>query len=194
MQRPSTALFIALCLGAATAALGEGPVQAESQGSSKLFPKGWVRGYTEFGVAPPHNEPDLNRCSAGAGAPTYGGLNAPCTAFARFIGSGYVELQPLNTTVFRRVFLFAEPRVFFGRNLPQALYTYSARPMAFDRSVGIGVELVRNIELRLTQHQVDWVGRYQNYLGGADMGKKGPLGVYTTVSARWYFGGYKGRR
>jgi hypothetical protein len=96
--------------------------------------------------------------------------------------------------MFRRVFLFAEPRVFFGRNLPQLLYTYSARPMAFDRSVGIGVELVKNIELRLTQHQVDWVGRYQNNLGGADMGKNGPLGKYATVSARWYFGGYKGRR
>ena len=144
MQKSSTALFIALCLGAATAALGEGPVQAESQDSPKLFPRGWVRGYTEFGVAPPHNEPDLNRCSAGAAA--FGGLNAPCTAFARFIGSGYVELQPLNAAVFRRMFVFAEPRIFLGRNLPQALYTYSARPMAFDRSVGIGVELMKNIE------------------------------------------------
>jgi len=192
MQRPSAALLIALCLGAAAAAYAEGPVQAASQDSSKFFPKGWVRGYTEFGFAPPHNEPDLNRCSAGAAA--YGGINAPCTAFARFIGSGYVELQPLNTKAFRRVFVFVEPRMFLGRNLPQTLYTYSARPMAFDRSVGIGVELVKNIELRLTQHQVDWMGRYQNYLGGADMGKNGPLGVYTTVSARWYFGGYRGRR
>jgi hypothetical protein len=28
-----------------------------------LFPHDWVRGYVEYSVAPPHNEPDLGRCS-----------------------------------------------------------------------------------------------------------------------------------
>jgi len=192
MRRPSTLLLIVLWFGAAHLVLCEEPVEVGSPSSSKLFPKGWVRGFTEFAVAPPHNEPDLGRCSADAGS--FGGVNAPCTAFARFVGGGYIELQPLNTTPLRRVFLFGEPRLFFGRNLPQTLYTYSARPIALDRSVGVGFELLKNVELRLTEHRVDWLGRYRNYLGAADRGKSGPLGLYTTVSARWYFGGYRGRR
>ena len=28
-----------------------------------FFPHNWVRGYVNFDVAPPHNEPDLGRCS-----------------------------------------------------------------------------------------------------------------------------------
>ena len=27
-----------------------------------FFPHNWIRGYTEFAVAPSHNEPDLGRC------------------------------------------------------------------------------------------------------------------------------------
>ncbi len=27
-----------------------------------FFPHNWVRGYTDFSVAPSHNEPDLGRC------------------------------------------------------------------------------------------------------------------------------------
>ena len=137
MRRLSVLLLSSLCFGVSQAALCEEPVRIESASSSKLFPKGWVRGYTEFGVAPPHNEPDLNRCTANAGA--FGGPAAACTAFARFVGSGYIELQPLNFTPLRRVFLFGEPRLFLGRNVPQALYTFSARPMALDRSVGVGI-------------------------------------------------------
>ncbi len=34
----------------------------------KLFPKDWVSGFVDFAVAPPHNEPDLNRCAASTGA------------------------------------------------------------------------------------------------------------------------------
>jgi hypothetical protein len=173
-------------------------VKAESAGkatggsSAKFFPKGWVRGYTEFGIAPPHNEPDLDRCEASAG--TAGGRSAPCTAFARFVGQGYIELQPVNVGPLRRVFLFSEPRLYLGRNLPQVLYTYSAQPMALDRSLGIGWSLAKNLELRMEQHRVQWMGRYERYLGTADLGKTGPLGLYATVSARWYFGGYRDRR
>ena len=28
-----------------------------------FFPHNWLRGYVDFDVAPPHNEPDLGRCS-----------------------------------------------------------------------------------------------------------------------------------
>ena len=46
----------------------------------------------------------------------------------------------------------------------------------------------------MTQHQVDWLGKYKNPIGtgtpGLDLGTSGPYGLYATVGARWYFGGY----
>lgn len=192
MKLPSGIVLVVLCLGTANAAYCQDLVRVESPDSHKLFPKGWIRGYTEFSVAPPHNEVNLNRCRSNAGA--FGGAQAQCSAFARFVGGGYVELQPLGSTMLRHAFLFGEPHFFMGNNVPQYNYTFSAAPMAFDRSVGVGVELPKNLELRLTQHRVQWMGRYGDHLGTADLGKSGPLGLYTTVSARWYFGGYKTRQ
>jgi hypothetical protein len=40
---------------------------------------------------------------------------------------------------------------------------------------------------------VDWLGKYQNLVGGTtgvDLGTSGPYGLYSTIGARWYFGGY----
>jgi hypothetical protein len=40
---------------------------------------------------------------------------------------------------------------------------------------------------------VDWLGKYKNNVGGPpglDLGTAGPYGLYTTIGARWYFGGY----
>ena len=78
----------------------------------------------------------------------------------------------------------------FGRNIPQLTYTASMAPIAFERSVGIGFQLPRNFELRATQHQVDWLGRYRKSVGPADLGKNGPYGLYATFGVRWTFGGY----
>ena len=192
MKIPSGTLLVVLCFVTAGIANCEDVARVESPDSHKFFPKGWIRGYTEFSVAPPHNEPDLDRCRANAGL--FGGAQANCSAFARFVGGGYVEFQPLGSTMLRHVFLFSEPNIFLGHNVPQYDYTFSASPMAFDRSVGVGVELPRNLELRFTQHRVQWLGRYENNLGNADLGKNGPFGLYATVSARWYFGGYKTRQ
>jgi hypothetical protein len=187
-------LVLVICAGFVFTgtALGQSILQADEADSRRLFPNGWVRGYTEFSVAPPHNEPDLNRCSASTGL--FGGEAAQCSAFARYVGSGYVELRPFGTIGLRRAFLFAEPSVFLGSNVPQFHYSASAAPMALDRSIGAGVALTRNFELRVSQHRVEWLGRYEKKLGFADLGKAGPLGQYTTVSARWYFGGYRDRR
>jgi hypothetical protein len=157
----------------------------------KFFPKDWASGFVDFAVAPPHNEPDPNRCASSTGA--YGGAQAPCSAFARYMGSGHVEFRPVGTGPFRRLFVFAEPRAFMGRNVPQYEYTASMSPIALERAEGVGVTVTRNLELRLTTHRVDWLGKYHNNLGPADLGKNGPLSIYTTISARWYFGGY-GRR
>src|SRR2546429_3635215 len=158
--------------------------------SRTFFPHNWVRGYTDFSVAPSHNEPDLGRCMfpqpAGAG-----GAASTCTAYARYLFSGYIEFQPMGRTLARHFFLFFEPKFSFGRNIPQLNYTASIAPIAYDRSLGIRFPLPLNFELRATQHQVDWLGRYGRSLGTAELHTKGSFGLYATFGGRWAFCGYR---
>lgn len=157
--------------------------------SPAFFPHNWIRGFVDAGFAPSHNEPDLGRCSFPQPA-SAGGTASPCTAYARYLISGYLEIQPLNRTIARHLFLFFEPKFSFGNNIPQLHYTASMEPIAYDRSIGAGIELPHNFELRVTQHHVRYLGRYKGNLGPADLGTNGPYGLYTTVSVRWYFGGF----
>jgi hypothetical protein len=193
-----TLTLFALSVVAAPSALSQTVTNEETISSSRsvqaspssfLFPHNWVRGYTDFAVAPPHNEPDLGRCMypqpVGAG-----GTTSQCTAYARYIMSAYIEIQPLARTPLRHLFFFLEPRFSFGRNIPQVSYEESMEPIAYDRAMGASFQLPRNLELRLTQHQVDYLGRYGRPLGPADLRTTGPYGLYTTVSVRWTFGGY----
>jgi len=154
-----------------------------------FFPHNWVRGYTDFQVAPSHNEPDLGRCVFPQ-IVTSTGANSSCTAYARYLMSGYMEFQPIGRGSARHFFLFFESKFSFGRNIPQVSYLASMEPIAYDRSVGVGFQLPRSLELRLTQHQVDYLGRYASYLGPGDLRTTGPYGMYATVGVRWSFGGY----
>jgi hypothetical protein len=165
------------------------PAWYERPASASWFPRNWIRGYTDFEVAPSHNEPDLGRCAFPQPASS-GGAASSCTAYARYMFSGYVELQPLNRTFAKHIFFFFEPKFSFGKNIPQVSYLSSMEPIAFERSVGVAVELPKHLNLRVTQHQVDYLGRYSNYLGPADLRTNGPYGLYTTVGVRWSFGGY----
>jgi hypothetical protein len=154
-----------------------------------FFPHDWLRGYVDFSVAPPHNEPDLGRCSP-ASASNFGGANSTCNSYARYLWSGYLEVQPFGKGFASHAFFFFTPTFSFGNNAPQFKYTASMAPIAFERSVGFGFELPKNFEFRLTQHQVNWLGRYNNSVGLADLSTPGPYGLYATAGARWYFGGY----
>jgi hypothetical protein len=174
---------------AQTSTAESGHVSHLASESRTFFPHNWVRGYADFSVAPSHNEPDLGRCVFPQPA-SAGGAASTCTAYARYILSGYIEFQPIGRTPARHLFLFFEPKFSFGRNIPQLTYTASMLPIAFDRSVGIGFKLPRNFELRATQHQVDWLGRYSKALGTADLRTNGPYGLYATFGVRWSFGGY----
>ena len=155
-----------------------------------FFPKNFIRGYVDFQVAPTHNEPDLGRCSG----PNLAGAQSVCTAFARYIWSGYTEIRPFGRTILKNIFLFIEPKFFGGNNVPQFKYTASSAPIAFERAVGVGVKLTKNFELRLTQHRVSCLGRYEDLpkLGPADLGSNGPYGLYSTVAVRGSFGGWSG--
>jgi hypothetical protein len=155
------------------------------------FPHNWIRGHIDFDFAGSHNEPDLGRC-AFPQPPSAGGVNSQCTAYARYFLGGYVELQPLNRTFARHIFLFFTPKFSFGNNIPQVKYTYSMEPMAFDRSIGVGLKMPHSLEVRFAQHQVDYLGRYSGNLGPADLHTTGPYGLYSTVGVRWNFGGYGG--
>ena len=165
------------------------PAWYERPAAASWFPRNWVRGYTDFEVAPSHNEPDLGRCAFPQPA-TSGGMASGCTAYARYLFSGYIEFQPLNRTFAKHLFFFFEPKFSFGKNIPQLSYLASMEPIAFDRSVGIAIELPKSLSLRVTQHQVDYLGRYANNLGPADLRTNGPYGLYATVGVRWSFGGY----
>lgn len=155
--------------------------QPPSERSSWLFPKNFIRGYTEFAVAPPHNEPDLGRC----------GQTNTCSAFARWILGGYIEIQPFARTPLKHVYFFYEPRFFFGDNIPQVRYTASFNPLAMERTLGAAIELPKHLELRITNHGVTSFDPFDRILGPDDSGPdKEPLGIYNTIGVRWYFGGY----
>jgi hypothetical protein len=159
-----------------------------------FFPHDWVRGYVDYEVAPPHNEPDLGRCTQShAIILAAGGANSPCNAYARYLLGGYLEVQPFGKTFARHLFVFFTPMFSFGNNVPQFKYTASMSGIAYERSIGVGLELPKNFELRVMQHQVDWLGKYKHNVGGPpglDLGTSGPYGLYSTIGARWYFGGY----
>jgi hypothetical protein len=160
---------------------------AAAADGATLFPENWVRGYVDFQVAPPSNEPDLGRCAAFT---TQYGPSAPCAAFARYMVGGYMEVQPFGRGFLRRVFLYAQPLLSMGNNVPQISYTASADPIALDSSLGMGIELSKHFEFRAVRHEIYWLGRYNHYLGFADVGPGGLYGKFSTFGARYYFGGF----
>jgi hypothetical protein len=152
-----------------------------------FFPSDTLYGYAQFDVAPPHNEIDPNLCAANAR--NYGGANAPCSAFARYMLSGLLEVRPFGRGPFRRFMLFGEPRFLFGRNVPQSLYTWSFDAIGVEHSWGAAIYLGQGFEMRVTQHFLfDRFGARDRYLGPADLGPNGPWGRYNAIGVRKYFG------
>jgi hypothetical protein len=201
MRTKAIVLFGLLLFGAQAEGWGQqakrvdysAPSSVAAPASDRLFfPRNFVRGYTEAGYFPAHNEVDMGRCSAGSG--NYGGVNAPCAAFGRYFVGGYAEIQVFGRKVgplpLNRLFLFIEPRGFFGNNVPQFSYSQSLYPISFERSIGVIIALRKNLEVRVWQHQNDWLGRYKNWLGPADLLSNGPYGQYAAISTRWTFGGW----
>jgi len=170
------------------ACLGSYAQQPNPSGSERMFlPSDTFWGYAQFDIAPPHNEIDPNICRADAG--TFGGVNAPCTAFARYMLSGLLEARPFGRGPLRRFMLFGEPRFLFGKNLPHTLYTWSPDAIGWERSWGAGIEIGRGFEMRVTQHFLfQRFGARDRYLGPADLGLNGPWGRYNVIGVRKYFG------
>jgi len=168
----------------------QSPAKTAPQGQERLFfPKDWYWGWAQFDLAPPHNEIDPNMCAANAGAPQYGGVNAPCSAFARYQISGSIELRPIGQTIARRLMFFYEPNFLFGKNLPGVLYTWSWSGIGMEYKWGIGLDLPKRFQFRFTNHPtIARFGSRDQPLGPAWLGSNGPWGQYNAIGIRKYFG------
>ena len=152
-----------------------------------FFPKDWYWGWAQFDLAPPHNEVDPNLCAANAGQ--YGGKNAQCNAFARYMIGGTVELRPFGQTFLRRVMVFFDPTFLFGKTVPQYLYTWSWSGIGMEYAWGVGLDLPKRFEVRFTGHPViQRFGARDQPLGPAWLGSNGPWGQYNAIGVRKYFG------
>lgn len=152
-----------------------------------FFPRDMFWGWAQFDLAPPHNEVDPNLCAGNAGQ--YGGVNAPCSLFARYMLSGVLEVRPFGQTQLRRFMVFGAPTFLFGKNVPKTLYTWSPDAIGIEHSWGAGIYIAKGFEFRVTQHFLfDRLGARNKNLGLADLGNNGPWGRYMTVGVRKSFG------
>ncbi len=152
-----------------------------------FFPKDTFWGWWQVDLAPPHNEIDPNLCAGNAGQ--YGGANAPCSMFARYMISGMLEARPFGRGPLRRFMVFGAPAFLFGKTIPQTLYTWSPDAIGIEHSWGVGVFIAKGFEFRVTQHFLfDRLGARDTYLGIADLGNNGPWGRYMTVGVHKSFG------
>jgi hypothetical protein len=184
MRQSLVWLFLPIVLSAVLHAQDESITDT----SDRFFlPHDTLWGYAQFDLAPPHNEIDPNLCTSNAGA--YGGVNAPCTEFARYMASGYLEVRPFGQGLLRRFMLFGQPSFLFGRNIPKTSYTWSFDAIGIEHSWGLGVYLAKGFEFRVTQHFLfDRLGARDRNLGTADLGNNGPWGRYNAIGVRKYFG------
>jgi hypothetical protein len=176
--------------GVAGAQQGAAPQNTPPQAAASdrmFFPRDMFYGFAQFDLAPPHNEIDPNLCASNAGQ--YGGVNAPCSEFARYMLSGLLEVRPFGRGVFRRFMVFGAPNFLFGKNIPQTLYTWSFDAIGIEHSWGASIYLGKGFEARWTQHFLfDRLGARDAHLGTADLGPNGPWGRYNTIGVRKTFG------
>jgi len=152
-----------------------------------FFPRDMFWGWAQFDLAPPHNEIDPNLCAGNAAE--LGGINDPCTMFARYMLSGTLEIRPFGRGPLRRFMLFGSPAFLFGKNIPQTLYTWSPDAIGIEHSWGAAVYAGKGFELRVTQHFLfDRLGARSGNVGVGDLGTNGPWGRYMTVGVRKTFG------
>jgi hypothetical protein len=152
-----------------------------------FFPSDALWGWAQLDLAPPHNEIDPGICAGNAGQ--YGGVNAPCSMFARYMISGMLEVRPFGRGQLRRFMVFGAPSFLFGKTVPQTLYTWSPDAIGIEHSWGVGIFIAKGFEFRVTQHLLfDRLGARDTNLGAADQGNNGPWGRYAAVGVRKYFG------
>jgi hypothetical protein len=163
-----------------SATLTAGSSQESPQGTSQgnwsdsasdrmFFPHDMFWGWAQFDLAPPHNEIDPNLCAGDAAQ--LGGINDPCTMFARYMLSGILEVRPFGRGPLRRFMVWGAPAFLFGKNIPQTLYTWSPDAIGIEHSWGVGIYLNKGFEFRVTQHFLfDRLGARSGNVGAGDLG------------------------
>jgi hypothetical protein len=147
----------------APASSSQGSGHDADSGERMFFPHDMLWGWAQLDLAPPHNEIDPNLCSGDVAA--NGGLQDPCSLFARYMLSGILEVRPFGRGPLRRFMVYGAPTFLFGKTLPKTLYTWSPDAIGIEHS---------------------WA-RDKN-LGSADLGNNGPWGRYVTLGVRKTFG------
>ena len=182
------ALLLSICTLTQAQSGSSASSSSGSEGQDRMFfPKDMFWGWGQFDLAPPHNEIDPNICAGNAGQ--YGGVNAPCSMFARYMLSGMLEVRPFGRGQLRRFMVFGAPSFLFGKTIPQTLYTWSPDAIGIEHSWGVGVLIAKGFELRFTQHFLfDRLGARDTNLGVADQGSNGPWGRYATIGVHKSFG------
>lgn len=160
---------------------------AQSAQDRWFFPTGWIYGYGQFDLAPPHNEPDPNLCAANSGQ--YGGVNSQCTAFARYLLGGHFVIHPFGRSFLQHLKFEYTPTMAFGKSVPQYLYTWSWQWIGMEQSWSAAVDLPKGFDFRMTQHFLFVQGDASK--GPAYLGPNGPWGRYTTIGVRKTFGTYR---
>ncbi len=123
-----------------------------------------VKGFLEGSFYPPHNEFDPNP-----------GIAFPDRVVARYGFEFYCEIHPKDAP---RLFVFMNPRVYFGDSRPQTSYNYQGDPIVANQVYGVGYVVGHHTEVRLTH------GEWKN-LGGYKLREK--LG-WNAVQVRYNFG------
>lgn len=147
-----------------------------------------LRGYADFSLAPPHNEPDPGLCDA----PSTVGAT-PCTAFARYMLYGHIEMRPLSRwprilgVPIYTLYIFSDASLLLGNNIPQQKYTWSADAIGVEKSFGLVAPIPHGFEVRITQHP-PFTSFQQFKQSTGYISPNGPWGRFTTVGVRKYFG------
>jgi hypothetical protein len=195
MKGPLLCLIIGLAFAGTLRAQDQGKGENADQhqdpvmkDSDKFFlPKDTLWGYAQLDLAPPHNEIDPNLCAGNS--KIYGGADAPCSLFARYMLSGLLEVRPFGRGQLRRFMVWGQPSFLFGKTVPQALYTWSPDAIGIEHSWGAAVYIWKGFDVRFTQHFLfDRLGARDKNLGPADLGNNGPWGRYNTIGVRKTFG------
>jgi len=200
-------IFLPAIVAIAFIATGKAPLKAQDGASSPPLPAlshngferggaapavgprpSMLRGYADFSLAPPHNEADPGLCDV----PTTVGTT-PCTAFARYMLYGHIEMRPLarwprilGVPVYT-LYIFSDATLLLGNNIPQQKYTWSADAIGVEKSFGVVAPIPHGFEVRITQHPP--FSSFQQYKQSTGyLGPNGPWGRYTTVGVRKYFG------
>src|ERR1700694_5459702 len=159
-------------------------VSKSSEAEQRMcFPSDTFWGWAQFDLAPPHNEIDPNLCAGNAGQ--YGGVNAPCSLFARYMLSGILEVRPFGRGPLRRFMVYGAPAFLFGKTIPKTLYTWSPDAIGIELSWGVGIYSDKGLEFRIPQvFLFDRLRARDKNLGPADLGTNGPWGRFMTVGVR----------